>query len=163
QQNRQVILATNLETATAAAYDGSALELAFPPGRKFSVQKVEQRMPQLLEAFAAVFGVTPRIVCSERGAPASATAVVEEDDPVPGVSRPRPRRHRDLRGGGVEGPGRHREGRGSKGPLPYPGWGHLAAGGDRTGRPPCPGVAGPGGPRRRGRGHHGHQPEPGGQ
>jgi len=83
QQNRQVILATNLETATAAAYDGSALELAFPPGRKFSVQKVEQRMPQLLEAFAAVFGVTPRIVCSERGAPASATEVVEEDDPAP--------------------------------------------------------------------------------
>ena len=40
-------------------------------------------MPQLLEAFAAVFGVSPRITCSERGVAGAASEVVEDDDPAP--------------------------------------------------------------------------------
>ncbi len=83
QQQRQMILAANLDSVTAAAYDGATLELAFPPGRRFAVRKVEERGDQLREAFTAVFGISPRIVCSERGAPAAAPEVIDDDDPPP--------------------------------------------------------------------------------
>jgi DNA polymerase-3 subunit gamma/tau len=83
QQQRQMILAANLDSVTAAAYDGTTLELAFPPGRRFAVRKVEERGDQLREAFTAVFGIAPRIVCSERGVPAAASEVIEDDDPPP--------------------------------------------------------------------------------
>ena len=38
---RQMILRAHLEAVTASAFDGETLELAFPPGRKFAVQKVQ--------------------------------------------------------------------------------------------------------------------------
>ena len=76
-------LALTPMNCTAAAYDGATLELAFPPGRRFAVRKVEERGDQLREAFTAVFGISPRIVCSERGAPAAAPEVIEDDDPPP--------------------------------------------------------------------------------
>ena len=44
---RQMILASNLESVTPAAYDGETLEIAFPPNRSFGVQKVEQRIDKL--------------------------------------------------------------------------------------------------------------------
>ena len=37
---RQMILKANLESATAAAFDGTTLELAFPPGRQVRREKV---------------------------------------------------------------------------------------------------------------------------
>lgn len=75
-----MILRANLESVTAAAYDGATLELAFPPGRKFAVQKVQSKEAELREAFADVFGVSPRIRCTARdGVPD--LVVVEEDDP----------------------------------------------------------------------------------
>src|SRR5207245_3153105 len=42
-ERRQMILRANLESVTAAAYDGASLELASPPGRKVAVHKVESR------------------------------------------------------------------------------------------------------------------------
>jgi DNA polymerase III subunit gamma/tau len=72
-ERRQMILRANLESATASAYDGTTLELAFPPGRKFSVQKVQSKEDDLRGVFSDVFGVSPRIVCVAR-------------DPVPGDS-----------------------------------------------------------------------------
>ncbi len=45
--NRQMILAAILESATVASYDGSTLELAFPPDRKVGPQKVEGKKPEL--------------------------------------------------------------------------------------------------------------------
>jgi DNA polymerase-3 subunit gamma/tau len=82
--SRQMILRANLESVTAAAYDGSTLELAFPPGRKFSVQKVQSKEEELRQAFTDVFGVAPRIHCVAReevpGLP-----IIEEDDP-PGTT-----------------------------------------------------------------------------
>jgi DNA polymerase-3 subunit gamma/tau len=63
---RQMVLRANLESATAAAYDGDTLELAFPPGRKFAVQKVQAKEAELREAIADVFGVAPRIRCVAR-------------------------------------------------------------------------------------------------
>ena len=78
---RQMILRANLESVTAASYDGSTLELAFPPGRKFSVQKVQSKEEELRQIFADVFGVAPRIRCVARdevpGLPA-----IEEDEPL---------------------------------------------------------------------------------
>jgi DNA polymerase-3 subunit gamma/tau len=82
-ERRQMILRANLESVTAAAYDGTTLELAFPPGRKFAVQKVQSKESDLREAFADVFGVSPRIQCVARdGVPGM--AMVEEDDPPAG-------------------------------------------------------------------------------
>jgi hypothetical protein len=74
-----MILRANLESVTPAAYDGETVELAFPPGRKFSVQKVQSKESELQEVFQEVFGITPRIICAARdGDPVT---VVEEDEP----------------------------------------------------------------------------------
>ena len=61
-----MILRANLESVTAAAFDGSTLELAFPPGRKFAVGKVQSKEDELREVFAEVFGISPHIVCAAR-------------------------------------------------------------------------------------------------
>jgi DNA polymerase-3 subunit gamma/tau len=84
-EKRQMVLKAHLESATAAAYDGALLELAFPPGRSFAVEKVTAKEPELREAFVAVFGISPRIVCVERGGPIGAVGDVvdEEDEPPP--------------------------------------------------------------------------------
>jgi DNA polymerase-3 subunit gamma/tau len=81
---RQMVLRANLESATAAAYDGETLELAFPPGRKFAVQKVQAKEEELREAIADVFGVAPRIKCLARdGIP----GVPLEDDEEPPATK----------------------------------------------------------------------------
>jgi DNA polymerase-3 subunit gamma/tau len=81
-ERRQMILRANLESVTAASYDGVTLELAFPPGRKFAVQKVQSKEDELREAFADVFGVSPSIVCHGRdGVPGM--PLVDEDEPPP--------------------------------------------------------------------------------
>jgi DNA polymerase-3 subunit gamma/tau len=79
---RQMILRANLESVTAASYDGTTLELAFPPGRKFSVQKVQAKEGDLREVFFEVFGASPSIRCVARdGVPG--VELVEEDEPPP--------------------------------------------------------------------------------
>jgi DNA polymerase III subunit gamma/tau len=77
-ERRQMILRANLESVTAASYDGDTLELAFPPGRKYSVDNVQSREAQLRETFADVFGVSPRIRCVAREGVAGP---VFEDEP----------------------------------------------------------------------------------
>src|SRR5207302_3873336 len=86
KDQRQPVLKAALESATAASYDGTTLELAFPPGKTFMVEKVTAKDGVLREALVAVFGISPRIVCAERGGPIGAVAdVVDEDDePPPG-------------------------------------------------------------------------------
>jgi DNA polymerase-3 subunit gamma/tau len=76
---RQMILHANLQSATAAAYDGTTLELAFPPGRKFSVEKVQSKEGELRQVFADVFGVSPKIRCVARETVVG--VVIEEEDP----------------------------------------------------------------------------------
>jgi DNA polymerase-3 subunit gamma/tau len=63
---RQMILMANLESATAASWDGETLEISFPPGKKFGVEKVQAREAELQAAFVEVFGVSPRIRCLAR-------------------------------------------------------------------------------------------------
>ena len=42
-----MILMANLESATAMSWDGETLEILFPPGRKFGVEKVQAREAEL--------------------------------------------------------------------------------------------------------------------
>jgi hypothetical protein len=85
-ERRQMILKANLESATAASFDGTTLELAFPPGRPFAVEKVRSKESELRDALVAVFGVSPRIVCIERGGPIGVVGDpaldADEDEPI---------------------------------------------------------------------------------
>ena len=82
---RQPILRAILESATVASFDGETLELAFPPDKKFAVQKVEGRQDELRQALSDLFGVSPRVVCMVRESRApsepASIAVVDEEDP----------------------------------------------------------------------------------
>jgi DNA polymerase III subunit gamma/tau len=86
-QIRQPILRALLESATVASYDGSTLELAFPPDKRFGVQKVVDRQDELQQALEHLFGVRPAIACVVResrepaGGPAVVELVDEEDTP----------------------------------------------------------------------------------
>ncbi len=77
-----MILFANLQSVTAASYDGQSLELAFPPGKRWAVDKVRSKEEELRRVFAEVFGVAPKIVCVARddvpGGPA-----VDDDEPPP--------------------------------------------------------------------------------
>jgi hypothetical protein len=84
--SREMILAAILESATVASYDGTTLELAFPPDRKVGPQKVDLKKAELQAALGDLFGVKPNIVCVVRevrdaGGPAS-VELVEEDEAV---------------------------------------------------------------------------------
>jgi len=85
-QLRQPILRAVLESATVASFDGETLELAFPPDKRFGVQKVQDRQEELQQTLGDLFGITPRITCVVResrepgGAP-SVEIVEEEDTP----------------------------------------------------------------------------------
>jgi DNA polymerase-3 subunit gamma/tau len=84
--SREMILAAILESATVASYDGTTLELAFPPDRKVGPQKVDLKKTELQAALGDLFGVRPEIVCVVRevrdaGGPAS-IELVEEDEVV---------------------------------------------------------------------------------
>jgi DNA polymerase-3 subunit gamma/tau len=77
---RQMILRANLESVTPVAYDGITLELAFPPGRRFAVSKVQSKEADFGVAFAEVFGLAPRIKCVAREE-VPGMAPVEEEPP----------------------------------------------------------------------------------
>jgi hypothetical protein len=81
-ERRQMILRANLESVTAAAYDGETVELAFPPGRKFAVMKVQAKEEDLRAAFIEVFGVGPRFRCMAREE-VPGVELVDDDEPPP--------------------------------------------------------------------------------
>jgi DNA polymerase III subunit gamma/tau len=78
------VLRAQLEMATPVVYDGTTLELAFPPNRSFAVVKVGEREAELRTALHEAFGVSPRIKCVLREAVAGAGAseVVEDGAPL---------------------------------------------------------------------------------
>jgi DNA polymerase-3 subunit gamma/tau len=86
-QIRQPILRALLESATVATFDGTTLELAFPPDKRFGVQKVADRQEELQGALEHLFGIRPTITCVVResrepaGGPAVIELVEEEDAP----------------------------------------------------------------------------------
>ncbi len=84
-QHRKMILRALLESATVAEFDGETLELAFPPDKRFGVQKVESQSDDLRAALAELFGITPRVVCIVREAVVGGVEVLvvdEEDTPT---------------------------------------------------------------------------------
>ncbi len=84
---RQPILRAILESATVASFDGQTLELAFPPDKRFGVQKVEDRQEDLRGALTDLFGIAPEVTCVVRESrdPAGGPAVIEvvDEDETP--------------------------------------------------------------------------------
>jgi DNA polymerase-3 subunit gamma/tau len=80
---RKMVLFSSLESVTAAAWDGDTLELAFPPGKKFAVGKVQSKEDEFRQVFAEVFGVQPKIRCVARDAAGPLTEVADDDEPLP--------------------------------------------------------------------------------
>jgi len=83
QSQRQPILKAVLESATPVAYDGTTLELAFPPDRSFGVAKVTEKMEELRAALQDVFGVSPQVRCIARDAVVEVPDPEIDDEPVP--------------------------------------------------------------------------------
>jgi DNA polymerase III subunit gamma/tau len=79
RDQRQMILMANLESAVATDWDGQTLEIVFPPGRKFGIEKVESREAEFQAAFVEVFGVSPRIRCVARD-PGPDPIVLDDDE-----------------------------------------------------------------------------------
>jgi hypothetical protein len=68
-----------LETATPVAYDGTTLELAFPPDRKFAATRVAEREAEKLQrTLTEVLGISPKIRCEVRQ-PTAGPPVADEE------------------------------------------------------------------------------------
>jgi DNA polymerase-3 subunit gamma/tau len=78
----KAVLPSFLEIATPAAFDGSTLELVFPPDRRFGVTKVEEREDELRATLQELFGVAPAIKCVVREPVAGVVDAVDEDPPL---------------------------------------------------------------------------------
>jgi len=86
QSTRQMILKASLESSTVATYDGDTLELAFPPAKTFTVEKVMGKAGELQQALADLFGIRPTIVCVVREArdtveEPTLLEIVDDEDP----------------------------------------------------------------------------------
>jgi hypothetical protein len=80
---RQMILSASLESVTPIAFDGTTLELAFPPGREYAVAKVQGREADLKTVLQELFGISPAIRCIVREpAAGSSPQDIEEEPPL---------------------------------------------------------------------------------
>jgi DNA polymerase-3 subunit gamma/tau len=77
----KAVLPSFLEIATPASFDGTTLELVFPPERPYGVQKVIEREAELRQALQDLFGITPAITCVIRE-PVAGPAEPVEDEPL---------------------------------------------------------------------------------
>jgi DNA polymerase-3 subunit gamma/tau len=83
-QRKQAVLRALMESATPTSFDGTTLEIAFPPTFKNTVRQVESREGAFQQVLQEVFGISPTIVCvvreSRSGDDAMQVEPVEEDD-----------------------------------------------------------------------------------
>jgi DNA polymerase III subunit gamma/tau len=83
-QRKQAVLRALMESATPTAYDGTTLEIAFPPTFKNTVKQVESRQSAFQEVLQELFGISPEISCvvreSRAGDDGTHVEPVEEDD-----------------------------------------------------------------------------------
>ena len=83
-QRKQAVLRALMESATPTSYDGTTLEIAFPPTFKNTVKQVESREAAFQEVLQELFGISPAITCvvreSRAGDDATHVEPVEEDD-----------------------------------------------------------------------------------
>ena len=77
----KAVLPSFLEIATPAAFDGTTLELVFPPERPYGVQKVIEREAELRQALQDLFGIAPAITCVIRE-PVAGPVEPVEDEPL---------------------------------------------------------------------------------
>ena len=78
----KAVLPSFLEIATPAAFDGTTLELVFPPDRRFGVTKVEEREDELRHALQELFGISPTVRCVVREPVAGPPDPVEDEPPL---------------------------------------------------------------------------------
>jgi DNA polymerase-3 subunit gamma/tau len=83
-QRKQAVLRALMESATPTSFDGTTLEIAFPPTFKNTVKQVESREAAFQEVLQELFGISPAITCvvreSRAGDDATHVEPVEEDD-----------------------------------------------------------------------------------
>jgi DNA polymerase-3 subunit gamma/tau len=83
-QRKQAVLRALMESATPTSFDGTTLEIAFPPTFKNTVKQVESREAAFQEVLQELFGISPAISCvvreSRAGDDATHVEPVEEDD-----------------------------------------------------------------------------------
>ncbi|HEV8087152.1 MAG TPA: hypothetical protein VGQ50_00610, partial [Actinomycetota bacterium] len=100
-QRKQAVLRALMESATPTAYDGTTLEIAFPPTFKNTVKQVESRQAAFQEVLQELFGISPEISCvvreSRTGDDATHVEPVEEDD-APGDDAEALRRVQEMLG-----------------------------------------------------------------
>lgn len=70
------------QLATVGSYEEGVLELIFPPGRTFAVQKVEEKAEELRQVLEEVFGVAPKLRCTVREGTTLEPSMEEEDPPA---------------------------------------------------------------------------------
>jgi DNA polymerase-3 subunit gamma/tau len=100
-QRKQAVLRALMESATPTAYDGTTLEIAFPPTFKNTVKQVESRQAAFQEVLQELFGISPEISCvvreSRSGDDGTHVEPVEEDD-APGDDAEALRRVQEMLG-----------------------------------------------------------------
>jgi DNA polymerase-3 subunit gamma/tau len=83
-QRKQMVLRALMESATPTSFDGTTLEIAFPPTFKNTVKQFETREAAFQQVLQELFGISPAITCVVRESRSSDEAVhveaVEEDD-----------------------------------------------------------------------------------
>jgi DNA polymerase-3 subunit gamma/tau len=82
KERRRMQLHAVCALATVGAYEEGVLELVFPPGRTFAVQKVEEKGDELREVLQEVFGVSPKLRCTIREGMVLEPSVEEEEPPA---------------------------------------------------------------------------------
>jgi DNA polymerase-3 subunit gamma/tau len=100
-QRKQMVLRALMESATPTAYDGTTLEIAFPPSFKNTVKQVESREDAFRQVLQELFGISPAISCvvreSRSGDDVAHVEPVEEDD-APGDDAEALRRVQEMLG-----------------------------------------------------------------
>ena len=100
-QRKQAVLRALMESATPTSFDGTTLEIAFPPTFKNTVKQVESREAAFQEVLQELFGISPAITCvvreSRSGDDATHVEPVEEDD-APGDDAEALRRVQEMLG-----------------------------------------------------------------
>ncbi len=100
-QRKQAVLRALMESATPTSYDGTTLEIAFPPTFKNTVKQVESRQAAFQEVLQELFGISPEISCvvreSRAGDDGTHVEPIEEDD-APGDDAEALRRVQEMLG-----------------------------------------------------------------
>jgi DNA polymerase III subunit gamma/tau len=77
---RAMRLYASCQLATVGSFDGTTLELVFPPGRDVAAAKVTELSADLVEVLRELFGVAPTVTCTVR----EGSAIdLTDDEPPP--------------------------------------------------------------------------------